>query len=254
MSYGSIDPTVARAPRSGPGLSGTGLGCSDADARAVRRFARTGVDWVGLDLQHGRYDRAELVEIARAWRPDDAALVVRAPAVDAAAIGLVLDVSASVIVPQVESAAHARAVVEAAYYPPRGRRSFGPLTPAWGVPATPAAEANATVDVAVMIESAEALAAVDAIAAVEGVGCLFVGPYDLALSLGRPVADVLADRSPEAPLPRIVAAAHARGLRAGIFAGDPALARSLADLGLDAVATVTDAWILSAGIRAALAG
>lgn len=250
MSYHGTDgpPTL----RDGPALTGTGVWCSDADARMVRRLATSGFDWVGLDLQHGRYDRADLIEIARTLPADGAALAVRVPAVDATAIGLALDVGAgSVIVPQVEDVDDARAAVAAMYYPPLGRRSFGPLTPLWGVPAPDPASANEHVDCAVMIESAGALDAVDDIAAVEGVTCLFVGPFDLSLSLGRPVAEVLADRSAGSPLSRIVGAARAHGIRVGLFVGDPVTARSLEEIGFDAVATVTDTWILAAGIRSA---
>ncbi len=91
-----------------------------------------------------------------------------------------------------------------------------------------------------MIESARALAAVDAIAAVPGVSQLFVGPYDLALTLGTTVPALLADDSDGSPLRRIVRAAAENGLIAGAFAGTPELAVRFRELGLSCLAVATD--------------
>ena len=104
------------------------------------------------------------------------------------AIGAALDAGArAVIVPQVESAADAQRAVAAAFYPPIGRRSWGPLGRMWDGPTLTVEEANRSTTCAVMIESAQALSQVEEIAAVDGVGQLFVGPHDLSLSLGTTV-------------------------------------------------------------------
>ena len=70
-----------------------------------------------------------------------------------------------------------------------------------------------------MIESASALARVEEIAAVDGVDQLFVGPYDLSLSLGTTVQALLDDDSEGNPLARIVETAAAYGRVVGGFAG-----------------------------------
>jgi 2-keto-3-deoxy-L-rhamnonate aldolase RhmA len=233
-------------------VAGSGVWCVDAGVDLLLRLGAS-FDWVCVDLQHGRFGRADLLAISRCWRPEGAELVVRAPSIDFAAIGLALDAGVrSVIVPQVDSVADARQVVSAMYYPPRGRRSYGPLTPAWGGAAPSASDANATIECVVMIESAEALAEAAEIAAVDGVTGLFLGPYDLSLSLGLTVEELLADRTSAAPLPTVVAAARRHGRTVGVFTGDPVAARRLDGLGFDAVAGVTDRWLLTEGIRSAL--
>jgi 4-hydroxy-2-oxoheptanedioate aldolase len=231
-----------------------GVWCMDSSPGAVARLARGGFDWVCLDGQHGVYGRSELVGAARSYPPDVAAeLVVRVAVNDFAAIGAALDVGATtVIVPQVDSPAEAARAVAATFYPPQGRRSWGQLVQTWGQPSTDPEPANARTTCAVMIESAAALDQVEAIAAVPGVGCLFIGPNDLALTLGATVDAVLDDDSPRSPLARITAAAADHGLFVGAFGGAPAYADRFAARGITCLVTATDLWVLNAGIAAAL--
>ncbi len=126
--------------------------------------------------------------------------------------------------------------------------------PAYTGPRTPG-EVNASVRLAIMIETPQALEELEAIASTPGVSCLFVGPFDLALSLGTTVPALLADESAASPLTRVVAAARATGVAAGAFGGDPATARALAARGFTFVAAATDTAALAAGattLRAAL--
>jgi len=231
---------------SGFGPRSRGVWCSEAGPGGLWRLAGAGFDWVSVDLQHGRYDRRELLEAARGW-PGPAELVVRVPALDFPSIGLALDAgAAAVVVPQVEDAAGARAAVEAAHYPPLGRRSAGQLGPTWGGPA------RDQVLCAVMVESAAALADVEAIAAVPGVGTVFIGPNDLSLSLGTTVDALLDDRSPGSPLARITAACASAGVPVGAYGGDPATAERFRAHGIGCLAVATDLWITQAGAAAAL--
>ena len=103
-----------------------------------------------------------------------------------------------------------------------------------------------------MVESATALAAVEAIAAVPGVGCLFVGPYDLSLTLGTTADALLDDDSAGGPLARIVAAGRDHGVPVGAFAGTPAYARRFRAHGITRLAVATDLGLLDAGAAAAL--
>jgi 4-hydroxy-2-oxoheptanedioate aldolase len=230
-----------------------GVWCNDSSSGAVVRLARAGFDWVSLDAQHGIYGRSELVESARAFPAEAAELVVRVASNDFAAIGAALDVGATtVIVPQVDSAEEAGRAVTATYYPPRGRRSWGQIQQTWGRPAVEPEALNESTTCAVMIESANALDQVEAIAAVPGVGCLFVGPYDLSLTLGTTVDAVLEDDSSGSPLTRILTAAADHGLFVGAFGGFPADAERFAARGISCLAVTTDLWLLGAGARAAL--
>jgi 4-hydroxy-2-oxoheptanedioate aldolase len=103
-----------------------------------------------------------------------------------------------------------------------------------------------------MIESAGALWQVEEIAAVDGVSQLFVGPYDLSLSLGTTVPALLDDDSESSPLTRIVQIAAAYGHTVGGFAGTPELADRFRERGISCVAVATDLWVTSEGARAAL--
>jgi 4-hydroxy-2-oxoheptanedioate aldolase len=213
--------------------SSNGVWCDDGSPGMVARLARLGFDWVCLDAQHGGYSRSEIIDAARSFPAGPAELVVRVPSCDFAAIGAALDAGASaVIVPQIESAAEARRAV--------------------GGAALTAEEANSSTTCAVMIESAVALESVDEIAAVDGVDQLFVGPYDLSLTLGTTVPALLDDDSDASPLARIVQATTAYGRTVGGFAGTPELAERFRERGISCVAVASDLWITAEGARAAL--
>lgn len=237
----------------GFGESSSGVWCDDASPGMVARLARLGFDWVCLDTQHGGYSRTEIIEAARSLPPGHAELVVRVTACDFAAIGAALDAGArAVIVPQIESAAEAKRAVAAAFYPPVGGRSWGQLGRMWDGETLTAEAANRNISCVVMIESAEGLSCVEEIAAVEGVSQLFIGPYDLSLSLGTTVQALLDDDSASSPVTRIVEAAAAYGRTVGGFAGAPDLAPRFRERGISCVAVATDLWITAAGSRAAL--
>jgi 4-hydroxy-2-oxoheptanedioate aldolase len=262
-------PRDLMADNSGPGQNGrvaagqsgsrgfggvsSGVWCNDASAGMAVRLAGLGFDWVCLDMQHGRYSRNDIIDVARGFPSGLPQLVVRVPSCDFTAIGGALDAGArAVIVPQVESATQARRAVSATFYPPVGYRSWGPLSRIWGGKTLTADEANSSVTCAVMIESAAALMAVEEIAATPGVGQLFVGPYDLSLSLGTSVPALLDDDSDASPLARIVQTAAAYGLSVGGFAGTPEIAMRFRERGITCVAVATDLWITAEGARTAL--
>jgi 2-keto-3-deoxy-L-rhamnonate aldolase RhmA len=238
---------------SGFGPDSRGVWCQDASPGTVARLSQSGFDWVCLDAQHGVYGRSELVDTARAYPLDAAELVVRVASCDFARIGVALDVGATaVIVPQIESPAEAERAVAATYYPPRGSRSMGQLGRTWGRTAVEPEVANARTSCAVMIESAVALDRVEAIAAVPGVSQLFIGPYDLSLSLGTTVEGLLADGSSGSAVARIVAAAEANDLTVGAYGGSPVLAERFRAYGISCLVVATDLWLVARGAQAAL--
>jgi 4-hydroxy-2-oxoheptanedioate aldolase len=228
----------------------SGAWCLLGEPLTSARVAALGFDWVCLDAQHGAFGDASLLETLRTL-PAGTASVVRVASLDAAAIGRALDAGAgTVIVPLIDTAAQAAAAVDAAFYPPRGRRSWGPITPLWNVAAPGAADAET--GLWIMVESRQALDELDAILAVPGITGVFVGPYDLALTLGITLDELLAAPDEAAPLRRIVAACAAAGIAAGAFAGEPVKAARLAELGFADVVVATDAGLLEAGARAVL--
>lgn len=213
------------------------------EPRMAALLERGGFDWVVLDQQHGHFDD-RAVRHTLALRGDRAATVLVRPAAnDPMLIGRALDAGADgVVVPLVGSAAEAEAAVAAAHYPPRGIRSRGQL---------PGLERPdlARPFVALMVETRAGLADVAGIARTADVDLLFVGPNDLAASLGTSVDDLLADESPDGPLGRVVEAGLSHGVPTGAFSPTVERARSFARHGFTWVIAALDADLVSDGRR-----
>src|SRR4051794_25078524 len=132
-------------------------------------LARTGADFVVLDLQHGALGEAELPGVAAAITAAGAVPLVRTRSASFADVGRPLDLGArGVIVPSVRDAPHARDVVAATRYAPAGGRSIGRLSGGADQPL-----------VVAMVETATALDDLDAVLAVDGLDGIYVGPGDL---------------------------------------------------------------------------
>jgi len=192
-------------------------------------FAAAGYDYVGFDIQHGYLDDADVALILRRLEHVPIATAVRVPSTDPAPIGRVLDAGAdAVIIAMVESAEQAAAAVAATRYAPAGVRSYGPLRADLG--ADPAAH-EVRVSVFVMIESAGGLHALDEICAVPGLTGLYVGPADLAISLGHRPAEAWSAPAVRDAITRIQAAAASAGLVAGIHAGTGKTGKAMGEQG-----------------------
>ncbi|MGO9381706.1 MAG: HpcH/HpaI aldolase family protein [Mycobacterium sp.] len=208
-------------------------------------FARAGYDYVGFDAQHGYLDDADIAGILRRIEHVPIATVVRLPNADAAPIGRVLDAGAdAVVIAMIESAEQAAAAVAATRYPPAGIRSFGPLRASLGL--DPAAH-ESRVSVFAMIETAAALSCLDQICAVDGLAGLYIGPADLAISMGVDV--VGATRNPEVldAIVRIHRAAADAGLITGIHASEGKTGRTMAQLGFRMVTLAAESQALRRG-------
>lgn len=192
----------------------------------VELMALAGMDMVTIDLEHcpmSMESAAQLIAIAKAR---GIASLVRVPCHGYEWMQRCLDAGADgVLVPHVDDADQAAAVVAACRFPPLGTRGAGPTTRAGDWNLTPMStyleRGNATAVVA-QIESPQAVEAVEGILAA-GVSALFIGPADLATSMG------VAGTSPElaAARDRVLAAAQAAGIPCGIAAGDGAAAKAL---------------------------
>src|SRR6476619_1660562 len=135
-----------------------------------------GAAWIGIDVQHGDLDIADVAPLARV---SPVPVLVRLASHDEAHLARVLDAGVDgVIVPAVESADQAEELVRAAYFPPRGRRSQGPARVSMLGPRDPPILVR-------MVGIRAGLDHLDEILGVDGVDGIFLGPYDLARSLGR---------------------------------------------------------------------
>jgi 4-hydroxy-2-oxoheptanedioate aldolase len=173
---------------------------------------------------------------------------VRVPWRDAARIMRMADLGAAgVVVPLVNTAAEAEQAVAAIRYPPRGFRSFGPVR-RWYSPDGTAPDALCLV----MIETGEALAHVEAIAATPGLDGLLVGPVDLALSLGHP----LAREMPPAVLDAVATVAQAcakHGLICASVSFDPDNAAQQLERGVTFLASGSDSLFMRRAAETELA-
>lgn len=218
------------ALRSSKPLFGHWVGLPDPSAIEV--MARLPCDFLLLDGEHSPIGPNDLYRLLPAADLHGRPVVFRPRSGNEADIKAALDAGvAGVMVPMVDTAEQARAVVEAAYYAPKGRRGVGPLRASgyYDDFRTYLATAEARTSVIVQIESAEGLAHADAIAATDGVDVLFVGPADLAQSLKVPVGD-LSGRLLDA-CSAVAAIARRSGKCAAIDLVDPADAAMLTGLG-----------------------
>jgi 2-keto-3-deoxy-L-rhamnonate aldolase RhmA len=208
-------------------------------------FDRAGYDYVGFDAQHGYLDDADIAGILRHIEHLPIGTVVRLPNADPAPIGRVLDAGAdAVVIAMIESAEQAAAAVAATRYPPTGIRSFGPLRASLGHDAT---ALQSRVSVLAMIETAAALTDLDRICAVEGLAGIYVGPADLAISMGFDA--VGATRKPEVldTIVRIHRTAADAGLVTGIHAGEGKTGCAMGQLGFDMVTLAAESQALRRG-------
>lgn len=142
-------------------------------------------DWVWIDGQHGELDYNDVLALVRACDFVGRPSFVRVPGHDFGTIGKALDSGASaLIVPCVDTVEQARAVVDAAKFPPLGKRSYGARRPIDLKGRLYSDTANEEVLLVVQIESPEAIENADAIAALSGVDALFLGPDDVMLRRG----------------------------------------------------------------------
>jgi 2-keto-3-deoxy-L-rhamnonate aldolase RhmA len=223
---------------SGRGLWLSFLGPFGLEALAASAAAGR-IDWLGVDLQHGDIEPQDVAPLLRAT---DLPVLVRLSSHDPAHLARMIDTGAAgVIVPGVETAAQASQLVAAASLPPLGRRSTGLCRAALA----PTRERPLLL---AMVETAAGLAAADQIAEVDGIDGIFVGPYDLSLSLGEPA--VTTDRM-LAAIADVAAAARRWGRSFGVFSGNPELTARLPEVDLLGVAT--DAAVLQAGLDALFA-
>ena len=214
-------------------------------------FAHAGYDYVGFDLQHGYLDDADVALLLRRIEHVPIATAVRVPSAAPAPIGRVLDAGAdAIIVAMVDRPEQAAEAVAATRFAPDGIRSFGPLRASLGH--DPAALAD-RVSVFAMIETAAGLDAVADICSVPGLAGVYLGPADLAISLGAGVVKATSNREVRDAIVRVQQAAAAAGIVAGIHAGDGVTGKDLATLGFQLITLAPESGALRRGATAHLA-
>jgi len=222
-----------------------GLWASIPSALTAEAAAIAGPDYVVADQQHGALDPATLMAMLTAIAGAGVPPLVRVARNEPFAIGQALDLGAGgVIVPMVESGEEAARAVSACRYAPEGTRSFGALR------ANPSPPAQRPLCL-VMIETRRGLENAAEIAATPGLDGIYVGPSDLALSLGlQPTI-----RLEHPPVLEALAVVHAACADAGVIAGVHCLAAEDVPAQAERFAMVTaggDTLLLQGAAAAAL--
>jgi 4-hydroxy-2-oxoheptanedioate aldolase len=166
-----------------------GLWCAINDSNVAEMLANCGFDWMLFDAEHGPLDPLAVLPLLQAVAPYPVHPIVRASSLNPSEIKKLLDCGAlSILVPYVQSVEEARLAAAAVAHAPDGIRGVAGLTRASRYGTVPDYHRRAREEVCllVQIETRSALDALEDIAAVPGIDGVFVGPADLAASLGHP--------------------------------------------------------------------
>jgi len=155
---------------------------------AAEILAGAGFDWVLVDAEHGPFDINQIVVQLQAMSRYDTTPILRIPSADHVYMKTLMDAGVqSFIVPMIESAEQAQYIVEAVNYPPHGRRGVGTAlarAAQWNRVNDYFNIANNEMCIIAQIESVSGVEALDDILKVDGVDVIFLGPADLAASMG----------------------------------------------------------------------
>ena len=247
-----LTPTTLRDRLAGSDRTLVGLWACSGSPLVAEILAGSGVDWLLIDMEHSANTLSSVLAQLQAVAAYPVAPVVRVPYGDDVILKQVLDIGAqNVLVPMVSSAEQARELVAAVRYPPRGRRGVGSSlsrSARWNRVEGYLAAADDHVSLIVQVESAEAVENAAEIAAVDGVDGVFVGPADLAASLG--VLGQQAHPDVVAAVQRTFAAVRAAGKPVGVNAFDPVAADGYIDAGVGFIAVAADVSMLARGSEA----
>ncbi|MDR9437992.1 MAG: 4-hydroxy-2-oxoheptanedioate aldolase [Halomonas sp.] len=229
----------------------TGIWLGLASPYVGELAATSGFDWLLLDGEHGPNDLGSLLAQLQAIAPYASQPVVRPPHGETVLLKQYLDIGVqNLLIPMVESAQQAEALVAATRYPPRGMRGMGSVLARashWGQMTDYLDRADEEVCLILQLESPEALENLEAIAAVEGVDGLFIGPADLSAAMGH---------RGDPGHPEVVAAIkeaieriRAAGKAAGIVTFDEGEARDYLAAGCTFVGLGADVTLLAEALR-----
>jgi len=229
----------------------TGLWVGLADPYVAELLATSGFDWLLLDGEHAPNDVRSLLAQLQAVAPYPVHPIVRAVAGDTVLIKQLLDIGAqTLLIPMVETAEQARALVAATRYPPRGVRGVGSAlarAARWGQVEGYLTRAEEQICLLLQVESVRGLENLDAIAAVDGVDGVFFGPSDLAASMG--MLGKSADQAVQAAVMNGIAAVRRAGKAAGVLTTEIPVARGYLEQGALFVGVGIDTLLLTRAAR-----
>jgi 4-hydroxy-2-oxoheptanedioate aldolase len=224
-----------------------GMWVSSGSPLVAEICAGAGLDWLLIDAEHSPNGLESILAQLQAVHGYPVQVLVRPPVNDTVIIKQYLDLGVqNLLIPMVNSRAEAEAAVAAVRYPPYGIRGVGSAlarASRWNRIPDYLARASETVSVTVQIESEVAAAAVEDILEVDGVDAIFLGPSDLAASMG--LLGQQEHPTVRAAVEHCLAAATAAGKPAGVNAFNEDTARAYMEAGASFVLVGADVALLA---------
>lgn len=233
---------------------GTFLGVTNVPEMEILGY--TGLDFVIIDTEHGPYDTMQMSDLIKSADLAGLAPVVRIADVTHKEIQRAVDNGAQgLIVPCLYSVEDFKKVVELAKFAPIGKRGFikargsgfGNEEWAGGSLTSYMENSNERLLVLPQCETAEALEAIEEIVEIEGLDGIFIGPFDLSISMGIPAQ--FTDPRFQAALERVYRACKSAGKLCIIYANNPEESRKYLAAGYDAVANSIDTIVYAEAYR-----
>jgi 2-dehydro-3-deoxyglucarate aldolase len=214
-------------------------------------MSAVGFDWLFIDAEHAPLEPFQMQALLQGAGATPC--VIRLPAGEEVPIKKALDIGAAgIIAPQVNSADHARRIVQAAKYAPLGQRGLG-IARAHGYGLTVREymqRANEDTAVIVQAEHRDAVEHIAEIVRVEGVDGVLIGPYDRSASLGRPGAVDHPDVT--GAIERVREACAGAGLPIGIFGVTPDAVQPYIARGFTMIVVGVDTILMASAAATAL--
>jgi len=231
-----------------------GVWASLGSAGSAELLARSGLDWVVVDMEHGSLSYRDALDHIRAAKGTDLAVIVRVPTTAVDTVKRALDLGAhGVLLPLIRTAEELREGFQHARYPLTGRRGLGgERAVRWGSAVEGyVASANEETMVIPVIETADAIENIDEILDVPGFEAIFFGPSDLSQSLGHMavwegpgVADIIL---------RTAARSTQRGVATGVIGTSPEDITRRQEQGFKMIGLGADAGLLLRHLKHAVA-
>lgn len=217
----------------------------------VEAIGYSGLDFIVIDSEHGPLEMQTAENIVRAAEITGMVPIIRVSGNESHFILRALDIGAhGVQVPHVSTKEEAELAIEYSKYHPQGKRGFSPFTRAgkYGLAAeTHASRINENVIVVVNIEGIEGVNNLKEIASVPEVDVIFIGPYDLSQSLGKP--GQVEDPGVTKLIKDNVKIIKNNGKSCGSFARDKKYLEILVDCGVQYITYTVDSSMILQGYR-----
>lgn len=245
----NLTATSTRPAPTGNPTVRVGLFVASAHALTAEIVADAGYDFIVVDAEHGPNDMTTLLQQLQAVDRTGTDVFVRPWANTPDVLKRLLDLGyRHILAPMIDTADHAAQLVSAVRYAPRGVRGVASGRAArWGHTPGYFAGADDGLFITAQIETTTALGHIDEIAAVDGIDALFVGPSDLAASMG--LIGQADHHDVRVAVTTALQRIRSTGRHAGVFAPTVELARHYVDHGAHLVVVGVDTSVLSRAVR-----